>query len=92
MAWIKTIGFHDPELTPELAAAYQEIHPMMPPEYAISGTRDVPGIIKVHGLDPAGLRKVFLAGLHMVNGPSPLSRREREMINTVVSTANRWFY
>ncbi|HEV8580571.1 MAG TPA: hypothetical protein VGX68_16010 [Thermoanaerobaculia bacterium] len=92
MAWIKTIGFRDPELTPELAAAYQEIHSLMPPEYGISGTQDVPGIIKVHGLDPAGLRKVFTAGLHMVNGPSPLSRREREMINTVVSTANRCFY
>ena len=92
MAWIKTIGFHDRELTPELAAAYQEVHPLMPPEYAISGTQDAPGIIKAHSLDPAGLRKIFLAGLHLVKGPSPLSRREREMINTVVSTANRCFY
>jgi len=92
MAWIKTIGFRDPELTPDLAAAYQEIGPMMPPDYAISGTHDAPGIIKAHSLDPAGLRKVFLAGLHLVNGSLPLSRREREMINTVVSTANRCFY
>lgn len=92
MAWIKTLGFHDPELTPELAAAYQQVHSLMPPEYAMSGTHDVPGIIKVHSLDPEGLRKIFLAGLHLVNGPSPLSRREREMINTVVSAANRCFY
>lgn len=92
MAWIKTIGFHDRELTPELAGAYQEIQPLMPPEYAISGTQDAPGIVKAHSLDPAGLRKIFLAGLHFVCGPSPLSRREREMINTVVSAVNRCFY
>lgn len=92
MAWIKTVGLHDAELTPELAGSYQEINGMMPPEYAMSGTRDVPGIIKIHSLDPAGLRKVFVAGLHLVNGPSPLSRREREMINTVVSATNHCFY
>jgi hypothetical protein len=92
MAWIKTIGLRDPEMTPELGAAYQEIYSMMPQYYAVSGTHDAPGIIKAHSLDPAGLRKVFHAGLYLVNGPLPLSRREREMINTVVSTANRCFY
>jgi hypothetical protein len=92
MAWIKTIGFHDAGLTPELAAAYGEVQPLMPPEYAISGSHDAPGIIKAHSLDPAGLRKIFAAGLHLVRGPSPLTRREREMINTVVSATNRCFY
>jgi alkylhydroperoxidase family enzyme len=92
MAWIKTVGFRDPELTPELARVYQQVNPLMPAEYAMNGTDDAPGIIKAHSLDPAGLEKIFRAGLHLVNGPSPLSRREREMINTVVSAANRCFY
>jgi hypothetical protein len=92
MAWIKTTGLHDPDLSPELLKSYQQICPMMPPEYALNGVQEVPGIIKVHSLDPVGLQKVFVAGLHMVNGPGPLSRREREMITTVVSATNHCFY
>lgn len=92
MAWIKTIGLHDPDLSPELMKSYQQICPMMPPEYALNGVQEVPGIIRAHSLDPAGLQKVFVAGLHMVNGPGPLSRREREMITTVVSATNHCFY
>lgn len=92
MAWIRTIGLRDPELTPELLGAYGVANTLMPPEYAMSGETDVPGIIKAHSLDPKALELVFRAGLHLVNGPSPLSRREREMINTVVSSANHCFY
>jgi hypothetical protein len=90
MAWIKMTGLQDPDLTPELAEAYQSLGPHMPPEYM--GGKDVAEIVRVHSLDPTAVRNVFTAGLHLIGGPSPLSRREREMINTVVSTANRCFY
>jgi carboxymuconolactone decarboxylase family protein len=92
MAWIKTIGFHDPDLHPELIAAYQAAGAGMPPDYKIGGGTDAAEIVKSHSLDPTALRLMFSAGGHLIAGPSPLSRREREMINTAVSTANRCFY
>jgi len=92
MAWIKTIGINDPELGPELGEAYQSLAQGMPPEYHIGGGNDVAGIVKSHSLDPAVLKGIFSGGLALINGPSPLSRREREMINTTVSAANRCFY
>jgi hypothetical protein len=92
MAWIKMIGLHDPELGPELGEAYQSLAQGVPPEYLIGGSDDVAGIIKTHSLAPAVLRGIFSGGLELINGPSPLTRREREMINTTVSAANRCFY
>jgi hypothetical protein len=92
MAWIKTIGLHDPELSPELAQVYEGLAPMLPPEYHIGGGNDVAAIVKTHSLAPAVLEGIFRGGITLINGPSPLSRREREMINTVVSSANRCFY
>jgi hypothetical protein len=92
MAWIKTIGLKDAELTTELAAVYQELAPHVPAEYRMGDGDDVGSITKSHSLDPAALRTVFGGGLHLISGPSPLSRRDREMINTVVSAANRCFY
>jgi hypothetical protein len=92
MAWIKTIGLNDPELGPELGQAYQSLAQGLPPEYLIGGSNDVAGIIKSHSLAPAVLKGIFSGGLQLINGPSPLTRREREMINTTVSAANRCFY
>ena len=91
MAWIKTIGFQDPGMNPELAAAYQEILQIAPREY-LEGATDAPSIAKAHSLDPKALITAFRSGMHLLNGPSPLSRKDREMIATVVSSANRCFY
>jgi alkylhydroperoxidase family enzyme len=90
MSWIKTIGPRDPEATPELAAAYQAAGVNRPAEYG--GTGGPSNIIRSHSLDPELLKTAFQAGMHLINGPSPLSRRDREMIATVVSAANRCFY
>ena len=90
MAWIKTIGPGDPEMTPELLAAYQAAGANRPMEYGGSGGPS--NIIRSHSLDPDLLRTAFQAGMHLINGPSPLSRTDREMIATVVSAANRCFY
>ena len=91
MAWIKTFGFRDPELTQDLAAAFMEVQQIAPREY-LEGASDAPAIVKAHSLDPKALITAFRAGMHLLNGPSPLSRKDREMIATAVSTANRCFY
>ena len=88
---VVVLGLHDPALSPELAQVYEGLAPMMPPEYHLSGG-NVAEIVKTHSLAPAVLEGIFRGGLTLINGPSPLSRREREMINTVVSSANRCFY
>jgi hypothetical protein len=90
MAWIKTVGPGDPDMTPELMEAYKAAGQNRPEEY---GGRGGPSnIIRSHSLDGELLRTAFQAGMHLINGPSPLSRAEREMIATVVSAANRCFY
>jgi alkylhydroperoxidase family enzyme len=90
MAWIETIGFKDTGMTPELMAAYQSAGANLPATYM--GGDDAAGIVKAHSLDPEALRTAFGAGMHLLNGPGPLLREEREMVATVVSAANRCFY
>ena len=90
MAWIKTIGPRDEDASPELVAAYQAAGANRPAEYAGAGGPS--NIIRSHSLDATLLRTAFESGMHLINGPSPLSRRDREMIATVVSAANRCFY
>lgn len=90
MSWIETIDVRDPDATPELRAAYQAAGANRPAEYG--GTGGPSNIIRSHSLDPELLKTAFQAGMHLINGPSPLSRRDREMIATVVSAANRCFY
>ena len=90
MTWIETIGPQDCAATPELREAYRAAGQNRPPEYGGSGGPS--NIIRAHSLDPELLRTAFGAGMHLINGPSPLSRTDREMIATVVSAANRCFY
>jgi hypothetical protein len=90
MAWIETIGPGDPGMTPELMAAYKAAGANRPAEYGGAGGPS--NIIRSHSLDAELLKTAFGAGMHLINGPSPLSRRDREMIATVVSAANRCFY
>ncbi len=81
MAWIKTV--EPGEARGELEAEYDR---------AIRRAGKVFNILKVQSLNPATLRAsmgMYLATLH---GPSPLSRAEREMLATVVSSMNRCFY
>ena len=90
MAWIETIGFKDPGMTPELMAAYQAAGQGLPDCYR--GGDDAAAIVKSHSLDPEALRTAFSAGMHLLGGPGPLTRPERELVATVVSAANRCFY
>jgi hypothetical protein len=96
MTWIKTIA--PPEAGACLLACYEAVYALYPPEYGV----DVPtlvrpeggtdSIVAAHSLIPEALRHA-LSAFGVLLGPDlPLTRRQHEMIATVVSALNRCFY
>ena len=49
-------------------------------------------ILKIHSLNPRSMRDHMDLYSHLMRGPSPLSRVQREMIAVAVSVANDCFY
>jgi len=49
-------------------------------------------IIRVHSLNPPSMEHHVKLYAHLMRGPSPLSRAQREMIAVTVSGVNRCFY
>ena len=49
-------------------------------------------ILKIHSLNPRSMRDHMELYSHLMRGPSPLSRVQREMIAVAVSVANDCFY
>jgi alkylhydroperoxidase family enzyme len=81
VAWIKMI--EPEEASGELKEEYDR---------AVRRAGKVFNILKVQSLNPRVLHasmEIYLAAMH---GPSGLSRKEREMLGTVVSWANDCFY
>lgn len=96
MTWIKTVP--PDEADPRLRAAYEAINAMYPPEYADPvpavtrphGTSD--GVTAAHSLIPGAMRHM-MSGLAVLLQPElPLTRRQQEMIASVVSAQNQCFY
>jgi hypothetical protein len=96
MTWIKTIP--PGEADPPLRAAYEAIHALYPPGYADpvaavtrpDGTSD--GVTAAHSLIPGAMTHM-MSGLAVLLRPDlPLTRRQQEMIASVVSAHNRCFY
>ncbi len=96
MTWIQVIPPARAE--GELQQAYQAIYPLYPPEYC----EDLPAlqnqdgsadsVVAAHSLIPRALHH-GLATLGVLLSPDlPLSRRQHEMIATVVSALNGCFY
>ena len=52
----------------------------------------VDNILRVHSLNPRSLQDHLQMYAHLMRGPSPLSRVQREMIAVTVSAANDCFY
>lgn len=52
----------------------------------------VDNILRIHSLDPRSMETHYELYRHLMFGPSPLSRAQREMIAVVVSTLNECFY
>lgn len=49
-------------------------------------------ILRIHSLNPPSLDHHVELYAHLMRGPSPLSRVQREMIAVTVSSANDCFY
>lgn len=81
MAWIKMI--EPKEATDELKAEYDQ---------AIRRAGKVFNILKIQSLNVGALHSSMQLYLATMYGPSGLSRAEREMLATVVSSINRCFY
>ncbi len=97
MTWIRTIPLNetDERLRQALAAS----RALYPPEYAepvpaLASARkdDVAGIVASHSLIPDALYHAFATFGVLMSPELPLTRRQHEMITTVVSLTNRCRY
>jgi hypothetical protein len=96
MPWIKTIPAR--EATGTLRETYHQIYSKYPPEYGAGvptlvkpdGTED--SIIATHSLIPDLMKGIGQGYAALLQPHLPLTRRQQEMIATVVSGANRCFY
>jgi hypothetical protein len=96
MTWIKVVP---PEKADDnLRRCYEAVYALYPPEYAVEvpavarpdGTAD--SIVAAHSLIPEALRHAMSTFGALLSPELPLSRRQHEMIATVVSALNRCFY
>ena len=98
MTWIKVIrpGSGDPALD----AAYAEAYTGYPVEYSPEAKREMnmpavvaaDSIVASHSLIPDALYHSFAAFGALMSPELPLTRRQHEMITTVVSAINRCQY
>jgi hypothetical protein len=93
MTWIKTVSMDE---DPRVKAAMEAQRAIYPREYATPvpsvDHRPEAGITASHTLIPDALYHSFSAFGAMMSPELPLSRRQHEMIATMVSVTNRCFY
>jgi hypothetical protein len=96
MTWIQTVP--PDEADPHLRRCYEETYALYPPEYVgeVPAVRRADGssdsITAAHSLIPEALRHAMSAYGVLLSPELPLTRRQHEMIATVVSALNRCFY
>ena len=94
MTWIRTISMDDAD--EKLRRAIEAQRDLYPAEYAvpIHPTPDggTSGIVASHSLIPDALFHAFATFGALMSPDLPLSRRQHEMITTVVSVNNRCHY
>jgi hypothetical protein len=93
MTWIKTVPISEDEKLRHVVEAQRKLYPI---EYAepIHPTPDgqTSGIVASHSLIPDALYHAFATFGALMSPELPLSRRQHEMITTLVSVANRCHY
>jgi hypothetical protein len=93
MTWIRTIPAQ--EADDRLRAALEAQKALYPQEYAtpVQPTADgTSGIVASHSLIPDALYHAFATFGVLMSPELPLSRRQHEMITTMVSVTNRCRY
>ncbi len=93
MTWIKTVPLS--EANESLLRALDSQRTLYPKEYAepVFQTDDeLAGIVASHSLIPDALFHAFSTFGVLISPELPLTRRQHEMITTVVSVTNRCFY
>ena len=93
MTWIKTIPLAQADA--ELRHALESQRALYPKEYGqpVHPTDDgTSGIVASHTLIPGALFHAFATFGTLMSPDLPLTRRQQEMITTVVSVTNRCFY
>ena len=93
MTWIKTVSVDESEEVRKAVDSQRELYPI---EYAtpVHPTPDgeTAGIVASHSLIPKAQFHAFATFGSLMSPELPLSRRQHEMITTVVSVANRCHY
>ena len=92
MTWIKTIPLS--EADEKLREAVEGQRAIYPAEYALPTgiTDDAGSIVASHSLIPEALHHAFSTFGVLMSPDLPLSRRQHELITTLVSVENRCFY
>ena len=93
MTRIKTVPWSQADV--RLRQARQAQHALYPPEYAepvLPIDDDIAGIVASHSLIPDALHHAFATFGALMSPDLPLTRRQHEMIATVVSVTNGCYY
>ena len=92
MTWIKVVPFDQDEALQRAREAQQKLYPI---EYATPTHphhAQTEGIVASHSLIPDAMLHSFAAFGALMSPDLPLTRRQHEMITTVVSATNRCQY
>ncbi len=93
MTWIKTVS---PEADDKVRRAIEAQRELYPAEYALplhpTDDGQTSEIVASHSLIPDALHHAFATFGALMSPDLPLTRRQHEMITTVVSVANRCHY
>ena len=93
MTWIKTVAVTEDEEVRKAVESQRDLYPI---EYATpvhpAADDETTGIVASHSLIPKAQFHAFATFGSLMSPDLPLTRRQHEMITTVVSVTNRCHY
>jgi alkylhydroperoxidase family enzyme len=92
MTWIRTIPFDEDEALRSVREAQQKLYPVEYAQPTHPHHSEADGVVAAHSLIPDALFHAFATFGALMSPELPLSRRQHEMITTVVSAINRCQY